>query len=99
MLAWKAWAHAIDPKGSALYTNPVTGTRTTFANIAGHRDVTATECPGGVFYSNLPVVRTDVAAMIGATPTSTPTPTPSSTPTPTPSPTPTAKPKPSPRPH
>jgi hypothetical protein len=99
MLAWKAWAHGIDPKGSALYTNPVTGTRTTFANIAGHRDVNATECPGGVFYNNLPVVRTDVAAMISATPSSTPTPTPSSTPTPTPSPTPTAKPKPSPRPH
>jgi cell division septation protein DedD len=106
MLAWKASTHGIDPKGSNRYTNPVTGVSTTFANIAGHRDVNATECPGGVFYQNLPIVRTDVAAMISGTPTPSATPsqspsptaTPSSSPSPTPTPKPTPKPSPKPKP-
>jgi hypothetical protein len=100
ILAWKASTHAIDPKGSNRYTNPVTGARTTFANIAGHRDVNATECPGGVFYQNLPTVRSDVAAIISGTPSPSPTASPSSTPSPSPTstPSPTPTPKPSPRP-
>ncbi len=71
MLAWKAERHAIDPLGSSLYTNPVNGTLRTFANIAGHRDLAATECPGGAFYSTLPALRQAVAARIagsGGTP-------------------------------
>lgn len=64
LLAWIADGHGIDPHGSALYTNPVNGTQKTFANIAGHRDVAATECPGGVFYATLPVLRDAVAARI-----------------------------------
>ncbi len=64
MLAWKAERHAIDPLGSSLYTNPVNGTQRTFANIAGHRDLAATECPGGAFYSTLPALRQAVAARI-----------------------------------
>jgi uncharacterized repeat protein (TIGR01451 family) len=64
MLAWKAERHGIDPLGSSLYTNPVTGTRTTFPNIAGHRDVAATECPGGSFYATLPTLRSEVATRI-----------------------------------
>src|SRR5919199_1222021 len=67
LLAWESDHHAIDPQGASLYTNPVNGTQATFANIAGHRDVTATECPGGSFYSTLPVIRSDVAAMLAAT--------------------------------
>jgi hypothetical protein len=67
VLAWKASAHGIDPQGSSLYTNPVNGIQKTFANIAGHRDVNSTECPGGVFYATLPTIRTDVAARIGGT--------------------------------
>jgi hypothetical protein len=55
---------ASTPKESSLYTNPVDGTQSTFANIAGHRDVAATECPGGVFYATLPGIRADVAALI-----------------------------------
>ena len=77
MLAWKAATHSIDPKGSTRYVNPVTGAGKTFGNIAGHRDVNATECPGGVFYATLPAVRSDVAAVIAGQPSSTPTPTPS----------------------
>ena len=69
LLAWIAGGHGIDPHGSALYTNPVNGTQKTFPNIAGHRDVAATECPGGVFYATLPALRDAVAAMIAGTPT------------------------------
>jgi hypothetical protein len=68
LLAWEASSHGIDPQGAALYTNPVSGAQATFPNIAGHRDVNATECPGGVFYSTLPAIRADVAAMIGSPP-------------------------------
>src|SRR3954452_2672303 len=64
LLAWEADHHAIDPQGSSLYTNPVSGTQATFPNIAGHRDVNATECPGGVFYATLPAIRSDVASML-----------------------------------
>lgn len=98
MLAWKAATHGIDPKGSSRYTNPVTAVSTTFANIAGHRDVNATECPGGVFYQNLPTVRSDVAAIISGTPTPSPTPSPTPTPKPSPTPKPTPRPSPSPTP-
>ena len=66
LLAWEADEHGIDPQGSALYTNPVSGTQATFPNIAGHRDVAATECPGGAFYATLPTIRSDVAARIAA---------------------------------
>jgi N-acetylmuramoyl-L-alanine amidase-like protein len=68
LLAWEADRHAIDPQGASRYTNPVNGTQATFANIAGHRDVAATECPGGVFYATLPTIRSDVAAMLAPAP-------------------------------
>jgi N-acetylmuramoyl-L-alanine amidase len=68
LLAWESDHHGIDPQGSSLYVNPVSGTQATFPNIAGHRDLAATECPGGVFYATLPNIRSDVAAMIGGTP-------------------------------
>ncbi|MEJ7695717.1 MAG: hypothetical protein WKF78_03620 [Candidatus Limnocylindrales bacterium] len=73
ILAWKADRHGIDPLGATLYTNPVNGTQKTFANIAGHRDLAATECPGGTFYSTFPALRQAVATRIAATPTPTPT--------------------------
>ena len=66
LIAWIDDMHAIDPEGSALYTNPVNGTQATFPNIAGHRDLAATECPGGTFYATLPTIRSDVAALIAA---------------------------------
>jgi hypothetical protein len=62
LIAWIDSTHAIDPQGSSLYTNPVSGLQATFPNIAGHRDLAATECPGGVFYATLPTIRSDVAA-------------------------------------
>jgi uncharacterized repeat protein (TIGR01451 family) len=66
LLAWKAERHGIDPLGSSLYTNPVTGAQSTFPNISGHRDVAATECPGGSFYATLPATRSAVAARIAS---------------------------------
>ena len=66
MLAWESDRHAIDPRGSSLYVNPVSGTQATFPNIAGHRDVGSTECPGGAFYATLPTIRSDVSSMLGA---------------------------------
>lgn len=68
LLAWEADRHALDPNGASLYTNPVSGTQKTFPNIAGHRDVAATECPGGVFYATLPTIRNDVAALLAGSP-------------------------------
>jgi hypothetical protein len=66
LLAWESDEHGIDPQGSTLYTNPVSGTQATFHNIAGHRDVAATECPGGSFYATMPAIRSDVAARIAS---------------------------------
>jgi hypothetical protein len=98
VLAWKAGNHGIDPHGNSLFTNPVNGTQKTFPNISGHRDLAATECPGGVFYGTLPALRDAVAARIAGTPSPTPTPTPVPTPTPAPTPTPTPAPTPTPTP-
>jgi hypothetical protein len=64
LLAWEADRHGIDPQGSSQYVNPVNGNQATFPNIAGHRDVGATECPGSAFYATLPTIRSDVAAML-----------------------------------
>jgi uncharacterized protein with LGFP repeats len=75
ILAWKASTHGIDPQATSLYTNPVNGTQKTFANIAGHRDVSSTECPGGVFYASLPTIRANVAARIAGAPPPLPPPT------------------------
>ena len=72
LLAWKAERHGLDPQGTSLYTNPVNGTQGTFPNIAGHRDVNATECPGDAFYATLPSLRSAVAARIAGTPTTAP---------------------------
>ncbi|GAC1319978.1 MAG: hypothetical protein NVSMB25_11600 [Thermoleophilaceae bacterium] len=76
LLAWEAGAHGIDPQGSGQYTNPVSGLQKTFPNIAGHRDVNDTECPGGVFYARLPELRSDVAAMLAPPPSSSGAPAP-----------------------
>ncbi|MDL1924499.1 N-acetylmuramoyl-L-alanine amidase [Chloroflexi bacterium CFX3] len=61
VLAWKASQRGINPTGSANYPGanwqPV-------SNIAGHRDVNSTLCPGQMVYNLLPSIRSDVAAMI-----------------------------------
>jgi hypothetical protein len=66
LLAWEAYSMGLDPEASSTYVNPVSGQQATFPNIAGHRDVGATECPGSVFYSTLPGIRADVDARIAS---------------------------------
>jgi hypothetical protein len=39
------------------------------ANISGHRDLDATECPGATFYATLPALRQAVASRISGTTT------------------------------
>ncbi len=67
LLAWEAERNVLDPRATTSFTNPVSGAVITTANIAGHRDYTATECPGGIFYATLPQLRADVAARIAGT--------------------------------
>ncbi len=66
LVAWATERYGIDPLGSATYVHPTTGAQRTFPNIVGHRDLTPTACPGGVFYSTLPAFRSAVAARIAA---------------------------------
>jgi hypothetical protein len=87
VLAWKADAHSLDPRGTSTYVNPVNGTQKSAPTITGHRDWGATECPGGTFYATLPALRDAVAARVAAgmastDPTTTATATPTAQPTP-----------------
>jgi hypothetical protein len=85
MLAWESEHHGLDPQASSTYTNPVNGTQLFVPNIAGHRDWAATDCPGGVLYSDLPSIRQQVASQIAGAPS--PSPSPSMTVTPPAAPT------------
>jgi hypothetical protein len=67
LLAAQADRHDVDPLGGGVYVNPLLGTHATFPNIAGHRDVNATSCPGGFFYGILPTLRETVSSLIGST--------------------------------
>lgn len=65
LLAWKVGPREIDPSGSSVYTQSNGATRA-FSNIAGHRDVGATACPGNTFHPMLAQVRTRTAARLRA---------------------------------
>jgi N-acetylmuramoyl-L-alanine amidase-like protein/fibronectin type III domain protein len=65
-LAWEADHHGLDPLGTSTYTNPASGVTKTNPNISGHRDWSATQCPGETLYQVLPAIRQEVAAAIGA---------------------------------
>jgi hypothetical protein len=65
LLAWKAGRHDIDPQGATPFT-AADGSRRTFPNIAGHRDVGQSGCPGGQLYERLPEIRQRVADGTGA---------------------------------
>jgi hypothetical protein len=60
VLAWKADERGIDPLGSSLHTPSGNMQR----HIVGHRNVTATQCPGNTFYSMLPDIRHQVALLV-----------------------------------
>ncbi len=79
-----AGRHGLDPLGTVAYDNGTN--RETLPAVLGHRDVTSTECPGGVLYADLPAIRQDVAAAL-ATPTDPDPTTPPPTDEPAPAPT------------
>ena len=67
LLAWKAERHGMNPKGYSTYVNPVNGTTKPLYNIAGHRNVNSTACPGWTFYASFPALRQAVADKIAST--------------------------------
>jgi hypothetical protein len=66
LIAWDAERHGISPTGSSTYVNPVSGIQKTFPNVAGHRDVNSTDCPGAKLYAALPSIRSSIASRIAA---------------------------------
>lgn len=60
VLAWKADERGIDPQGKARH--PATGR--TLPTVQGHRDVTATSCPGNALYAQLSDIKLQVAVLI-----------------------------------
>lgn len=67
LLAWKLERHGLSPLGQSVYRNPVLGNTKLLYNIAGHRNVNATACPGNTFYPTFPQLRQRVANRIAAT--------------------------------
>lgn len=70
VLAWKAQAHGIDPRGSTELrstgsTRYPAGARPRIATLAGHRDLSKTACPGQALYDQLPALREQVARRMG----------------------------------
>jgi hypothetical protein len=61
LLAELALRHALDPLAEVNYVNPVSGEEKIVDTIGGHRDYTATECPGERLYARLPTIRQNVA--------------------------------------
>jgi hypothetical protein len=67
VLAEFAGRHGIDPLGTVDYANAVNSAPGVNA-ISGHRDYSATECPGDNLYILLPQIRARVAALLDLTP-------------------------------
>ncbi|HEX2027012.1 MAG TPA: cell wall-binding repeat-containing protein [Nitriliruptorales bacterium] len=59
-LAELAARHGLDPEGTTVYSNGATSKRVRV--ISGHRDYSATDCPGDRLYARLPSIRSDTAA-------------------------------------
>jgi hypothetical protein len=67
LLSWKADQRNIDPTASTFHN----GLQQSLANISGHRDgnglarsCTVTECPGEMFYTLLPNIRTETKSLV-----------------------------------
>ncbi|MEV8373193.1 peptidoglycan recognition family protein [Kribbella sp. NPDC056861] len=67
VLAALAGTTGVDPLGQVNYVNPISGATRTVPAISGHRNWSATACPGDAFYPQLPEVRTDVNRLLLAT--------------------------------
>lgn len=67
LLAYKASRHRIDPSGNDEYID-LYGNHRVYPNIAGHRQVGQTACPGRRLYALLPSLRSEVARRTGPWP-------------------------------
>jgi RNA polymerase sigma factor (sigma-70 family) len=56
-VAWKVGPRSIDPHGRDPYVQAGSGATVVFDNIAGHRDVEQTGCPGDGLYTQLGTLR------------------------------------------
>jgi hypothetical protein len=61
LITWKFKIHGVTPTGQVAYPG-----QQTRPAISGHRDVSATECPGQRLYDKLPRIRSSVFAAINA---------------------------------
>lgn len=71
LLAWKYDVHHVNVKGSTYYTSNgstryAAGTTVSMKRLSGHRDASATVCPGTKTYALLPAMRDSVAELQGA---------------------------------
>lgn len=64
-LAWESERHLLDAMATSTFTSPSGGASKTVPNISGHRDWSATACPGKNLYAALPTIRQEVAARTG----------------------------------
>jgi hypothetical protein len=69
VIAWKFAQRNIDPLGSTVLTSRggdvhPPGELVPMANIAGHRDLGQTSCPGQLLYARLPEIRQRVAELL-----------------------------------
>jgi N-acetylmuramoyl-L-alanine amidase len=68
LLAWKAGRHQIDVLANDVYVPLYGGLVRRTPNLAGHRDIGVTACPGNVMYPLLPAIRQHVAQLAGTWP-------------------------------
>ena len=85
VLSWKAARNGIDPYGAAPFTT-TDGRTYRFPNVAGHRDVGQTQCPGDHLYAALPNIRQRVGERLGMAPPPAPQAPPPPPPAPAPEP-------------
>jgi hypothetical protein len=67
LLAWESDHHGLDPRATTTYTNPVDASTRLVPNISGHRDWSATACPGDTLYAELPAIREEAVALLNDT--------------------------------
>jgi hypothetical protein len=67
LISWESQRHRIDPLGSDEYVS-IDSQKLVFHNIAGHRDIGATLCPGTRMAGSMGWLRKQVAERVGSYP-------------------------------